>query len=385
MNLLSGSGRLSVGPVAPGIFDNLSTGRVTSTELGILVVYVDNQTIGKDVWFDNVQVLQYNTQVLEENHYYPFGLTVSTSAMGITEQPLKFTSQELQSDFGLNFYNFKYRQMDMQLGRFVQIDPVADMYPHNSTYAYAENRVINGIDMEGLEWSSSIDGKGVEHLNVNVNFSVDAALNLSSQQVQAYQDAINNQFRNSLELSSGGAITGAVTFNGGDEVTLGQVVPSISLYGKATEPGANFGFAGNTMFEKVSLNVYNNDGSLKSPNVVGEDGAHELPHTLRTAHPFEITQSPDTRLIKTGVNEYSSTPTTNVNIKYNIMNYSMIKIDGVKLGDLWKLKPGNLLTPGQLQHMQNEIKLQTNGAGTNKDPNYFDYWINTPGIDVQGN
>ncbi|RYD94468.1 MAG: hypothetical protein EOP54_17460, partial [Sphingobacteriales bacterium] len=299
MNLLPISGRLTLDPVTPGVFENLSAATATATEPGFVVVYVDNQTIGKDVWFDNVQVLHYNNRVIEENHYYPFGLTLSsTAASPIANNPYKFTSQELQSDFGLNWYNFKYRQMDMQLGRFVQIDPVADMYPHNSTYAYAENRVINGIDLEGLEWSSSIDGQGVMHMNVNVNFSVDDNLGLSTQQTHAYKEAINNQFRNSLELSSGGTTTGAVTFNGGDGATLGQVVPSIYLYGQAAEPGTNIAIAGRTSFENVALNVYNNDGSLKSSSVVGEDGAHELPHTLRTTHPFEITQSSDTKLIK---------------------------------------------------------------------------------------
>ena len=94
MNLLSGSGRLAVGPIAPGVFENLSTTTATAQESGFVVVYVDNQTMGKDVWFDNVQVLHYNTKVLEENHYYPFGLTTSATAMGTTKQPYKYQGIE---------------------------------------------------------------------------------------------------------------------------------------------------------------------------------------------------------------------------------------------------------------------------------------------------
>jgi hypothetical protein len=41
--------------------------------------------------------------------------------------------------------------MNPQIGRFLQIDPLADKYVHNSTYAYAENDVIRSIDLEGLE------------------------------------------------------------------------------------------------------------------------------------------------------------------------------------------------------------------------------------------
>jgi len=38
------------------------------------------------------------------------------------------------------------------VGRFWQVDPLATKYVYNSTYAYAENRVVNGIDLEGKEF-----------------------------------------------------------------------------------------------------------------------------------------------------------------------------------------------------------------------------------------
>jgi hypothetical protein len=41
---------------------------------------------------------------------------------------------------------------DTRLGRFFAIDPLSSKYPWNSTYAFSENRVIDGIELEGLEW-----------------------------------------------------------------------------------------------------------------------------------------------------------------------------------------------------------------------------------------
>jgi uncharacterized protein (TIGR02594 family) len=38
------------------------------------------------------------------------------------------------------------------LGRFLSVDPLFKEYAWNSTYAFAENRVIDGIDLEGSEW-----------------------------------------------------------------------------------------------------------------------------------------------------------------------------------------------------------------------------------------
>jgi RHS repeat-associated protein len=67
------------------------------------------------------------------------------------ENKYKFVSQELDDELGLNTYQFKFRTMDPQIGRFLQIDPLASQYVYNTTYAYAENRVTIGIDLEGKE------------------------------------------------------------------------------------------------------------------------------------------------------------------------------------------------------------------------------------------
>ena len=50
-----------------------------------------------------------------------------------------------------NSYSYKYRMHDPRLGRFFQLDPLAPEYPHNSPYAFSENRVIDAVELEGLE------------------------------------------------------------------------------------------------------------------------------------------------------------------------------------------------------------------------------------------
>jgi RHS repeat-associated protein len=51
-------------------------------------------------------------------------------------------------------YAFEYRIHDPRIGRFLSIDPLAAQYPWNSPYAFSENRVLDGVDLEGLEWVS---------------------------------------------------------------------------------------------------------------------------------------------------------------------------------------------------------------------------------------
>lgn len=92
-------------------------------------------------------------------HSYPFGLTmagISSKATGGVESKQKFQGQELaQNEFsdgsGLVMYEFKWRMGDPQIGRFWQIDPLADKYVYNSTYAFSENKVTNHVELEGLE------------------------------------------------------------------------------------------------------------------------------------------------------------------------------------------------------------------------------------------
>ena len=68
-----------------------------------------------------------------------------------------FQGQELDSEIKGkgNSLNYKYRMHDPRVGRFFAVDPLAAEYPHNSVYAFSENRVIDMIELEGLEMSFS--------------------------------------------------------------------------------------------------------------------------------------------------------------------------------------------------------------------------------------
>lgn len=50
-----------------------------------------------------------------------------------------------------NSVNFTYRVHDPRIGKFLSIDPLFSSYPHNSPYAFSENRVIDAIELEGAE------------------------------------------------------------------------------------------------------------------------------------------------------------------------------------------------------------------------------------------
>ena len=62
-----------------------------------------------------------------------------------------------------SLHAFEYRMHDTRIGRFWSVDPLAGMFPWNSTYAFAENSPIGFLELEGLE--------KVQFGNTIVNFS----------------------------------------------------------------------------------------------------------------------------------------------------------------------------------------------------------------------
>jgi RHS repeat-associated protein len=124
------------------------------TKNGFVYIYCSNES-PVDVFFDNLQVMHARGPILEETHYYPFGLTMagisSKAAGGIQNKEKTFQGQRFDDDLGLNWIQFKWRNHDAQIGRFIEIDPLSDKYVCNSTYAFSENKVTAHVELEGLE------------------------------------------------------------------------------------------------------------------------------------------------------------------------------------------------------------------------------------------
>jgi len=92
---------------------------------------------------------------------YPFGLTLaglSSKALAFGEpgNKLKYNgyeqqNQEFTDHSGLEWYDYKHRFYDNQIGRFFVQDRLATDYVYYTPYQFAGNEVPNAIDLDGLE------------------------------------------------------------------------------------------------------------------------------------------------------------------------------------------------------------------------------------------
>ncbi len=131
---------------------------------GYLYVYVSNES-PMNVYFDDFKVKHKKGKIIEENHYYPFGLIMSgiNSKVlgGITvENKFKFLGKEEQrfefSDRGgLEWLDFGARMYDNQIGRFNTIDPLSAEYLSLSPYQYGGNNPIINREIDGKYFVSA--------------------------------------------------------------------------------------------------------------------------------------------------------------------------------------------------------------------------------------
>lgn len=137
-------------------YDDLSMQNIAVTKNGYLYVYASNES-PVAVFFDNLQVIHTRGAILEESHYYPFGLTmnaIGSRALAFegTENKEKFNGKEVNSDLSLDWYEYGFRNnYDPQIGRFHSVDPLADEYTYYTPYQFAGNEVPNAVDVDGLE------------------------------------------------------------------------------------------------------------------------------------------------------------------------------------------------------------------------------------------
>lgn len=96
------------------------------------------------------------TELLSEKHYYPFGLQhegynndISSNA-NTTAERFQYNGKEVSQELGLDWYDFGARNYDPALGKWMNIDPLAEQMRRHSPYNYAFDNPVYFIDPDGM-------------------------------------------------------------------------------------------------------------------------------------------------------------------------------------------------------------------------------------------
>lgn len=175
-NLVEGNSGVRQVQAQPDQVQVLGQDKMVMERNGFLYVYTSNET-PEDVYFDEIMVVNLPGPVLEETHYYPFGLTIaaiSTQAPGRLENKLKYNTKELQhNEFsngsGLEWYDYGTRLMDPQIGRWHVPDPLSSKYSNYSPYNYVLNDPVQMVDPDGMDplsWGTGTYYEGAEAVSM---------------------------------------------------------------------------------------------------------------------------------------------------------------------------------------------------------------------------
>ena len=316
--------------------------------------YIANDTTKEETFFyhsDHLGSTSYITDdkanITQYDAYLPYGELLVDEHSSSEELPYKFNGKQFDEETGLYYYGARY--LNPMASIWYGVDPLAEKYTTTGGYVYTLNNPVKFIDVDGREWTQTTDKNGNTVITVSLNLSFNG--DFSAAQMENYKNAISSEFNRMISDASDGRMSGVIKFYTNNK----DIVQSLVLTSEESSL-----IAGSTTYMGSQVNVNDKNGALKDYAIVAADVSHELLHTLRVAHPFERTQTADTKLLRVGPNSYISTPSTASNIGNNVMIYPMTTIDGKTSTSQ------NSLTKGQLNLMLKEIELQKQGYGIYK-------------------
>lgn len=88
---------------------------------------------------------------------FPYGMLLNNRHGAVDSDSYRYGFQGQEHDDEVkgegNSYNYTYRMHDPRLGRFFAVDPLSPEYPFYTPYQFSGNRVIDKLELEGLEYA----------------------------------------------------------------------------------------------------------------------------------------------------------------------------------------------------------------------------------------
>lgn len=162
-------------------------------------------------------------EVVQENHYYPFGLNTEGPWMNdaAIDNKYQYNGKEWNNDFGLNWNDYGARWYDAAIGKWHAVDPLTVKYQNWSPYNYALNNPIIYVDPDGRDAILAIrSGQNGNNGTINVRLVFNSPSRINADAKQAAIASFSKTWGN------GGAS------EGGNNTFVGKTFESIDVGGQ---------------------------------------------------------------------------------------------------------------------------------------------------------
>ncbi|MBI1267842.1 MAG: hypothetical protein GC193_10480 [Cryomorphaceae bacterium] len=312
--------------------------------------------------------VHYTPRITSLTDYYPFGAAMPGRSFSASNYRYGFQGQENDDEIKGegNSINYKYRMHDPRVGRFFAVDPLAASFPWNSTYAFSENRVIDGVELEGLEWSTHEKDGTVQ---LEVELKVINSTDVSDDIIRAFLDDLQTNFRYSFsgETESGlivETVLNCTIVECGEEGEFYMEFMNNSIH--RDDDGVEYlGFTGigeSSGIGETQKNFMDIQSSRNGESFFNDYGAnyqgilrtalHELGHSGGLKHPWTYGKE---NVLYMGM--------INMTLNYNLMytGGGLEELNGYLEGtdSDFRFKVGFDVTPEQRQEVVDEVELDT--------------------------
>ena len=193
-----------------------------------------------------------NTEILQTNDYYPFGMSHAkdVNLVASPSNDYQYNGKELQDELGLNWYDYGARMYNPAIGRWNGVDPQSEKYTPLTPYDYVGANPMIRIDPNGEDWIlEAVLDHGENYLAMFITFkaSIIRTGNGVEVDLEAFRQRVIEQIESRYTILGQGSIAVITTA----EITIIDDISEL-------EDDAH-------LIEVIDMNHPNADGSKNHP------------------------------------------------------------------------------------------------------------------------